>query len=169
MNKEKIQKINTTTMFYIDLKNCLIYKPFIISDIIFDEKNDRYFFIFSNKKDKTIQYIYKAKKIDFKNKFVKNVTFISNALDREFTKNDIENIVDEIFVKDNKICAKSIKFGRNKLLAFRNEIDKNGRRFQSTKLFLTLNVPEQNISDEKVDFLSLMIYIIDYYVERKKF
>lgn len=169
MNKEKIQKINITTLFYIDLKNCLIYKPFIISDIIFDEKNDRYFFIFSNKKDKTIQYIYKIKKIDFKNKFVKNVTFISNVLNREFAKNDIENIVDEIFVKDNKLCAKSVKFKRDKLLAFRNEINKNGKRFHSTKLFLTLNVPNQNISNEKVDFLSLMIYIIDYYVERKKF
>lgn len=165
MNKKKIQKINTTTMFYIDLKNCLIYKPFMISDIIFDEKNDRYFFIFSNKKDKTIQYIYKAKKIDFENKFVKNVTFISNTLNKEFAKNDIENIVDEIFAKDNKIYAKSVKFNRNKLLAFRNEINKNGKRFQSTKLFLTLNVPNQNISNEKVDFLSLMIYIINYYIQ----
>lgn len=165
MNKKKIQKINITTMFYIDLKNCLIYKPFMISDIIFDEKNDRYFFIFSNKKDKTIQYIYKAKKIDFENKFVKNVTFISNTLNKEFTKNDIENIVDEIFAKDNKIYAKSVKFNRNKLLAFRNEINKNGKRFQSTKLFLTLNVPNQNISNEKVDFLSLMIYIINYYIQ----
>lgn len=165
--KEKIKNIDNTTMFYIDLKNSLIEKPYLINDIIFDEKNDRYFFLFLDKRDNIIQYIFKVKKLDFKKKFVENAAFISNILNKEFAKRDVENIVEEIFSRDDKLNADSVKFRGDKLLAFKKKLDdrSNGKRC-STKLFLTLNVPKHYINNEKVDFVSLMIYIIDYYLTK---
>lgn len=166
--KEKIDKIDDGTMFLIDLENNLLEKPYAINKIIYDEKLDRYFFIFVDKVG-IISYIYEVKKLDFKKKFVENATFISNVFDKEFTKKEIEVIVDEIFNRDDKLNAESVKFKGDKLLAFKRKMnDRFSGKRASTRLFLTLNVPNQFIRNEKVDFVSLMIYIIDYYRKKLK-
>ena len=166
--RTKIKKIDDSTMFYIDLENNLVEKPYSIDRIIYDEKLDRYFFVFIDRVG-VVNYIYEVTKLDFKKKFVENATFISNIFNKEFAKRDIENIVEEIFNRDDKLNADSVKFRGDKLLAFKKKMNErfSGKR-SSTRLFLTLNVPKHYINNEKVDFVSLMIYIIDYYRSKLK-
>lgn len=166
--KKTFNKLSDSDMYLIDLKNLLSEKPYIIEDIIYHESSGKYYFIFVNKKG-DVNYIYKVSKLDFKKKFVENVTFISNILNKEFRKHAIEDIVEEIFDRDKKIHADVVKYQGDKFLVFKKKLeDKTKGRRYNTKLFLSLNIPSYFIKDEKVDFTFLMIYIIDYYLEKAK-
>lgn len=166
--KDKVEKIDNSNMYLIDLQNLLSEKPYDINNIIYDKSSGKYFFIFVDKKGKT-NYIYKIAKVDFKKHFVENVIFISDIFNGIYTKKNIEDIVEEIFDNDKEIKADSIKLRGDKLLAFKKKMnDRNEGRRCSTKLVLILTVSNCFIKNEEIDFTSLMIYIIDYYREKYK-
>ena len=166
--KKKVKKIDDDEMYLIDLQNLLNEKPYTISNIIFDKKTKKYFFIFVDKKG-DISYIYKVSKVDFKKHFVEKVVFISDIFNRIFSKKNIENIVEEIFNNDDELKVDSVKFRGDKLLAFKKKMNnRNKGRRCSTKLILSLTVPKCFIKNEDIDFTSLMIYIIDYYRNKYK-